>query len=446
MTQMSAQKRTLHHGFDAVSFLSIYLVLFAAIPSYLTIPALGSIGRLSVLWGLAGIVWWAVYKVQLTRRDGVAANPVKIAVLLLICVLGISFALANLRGLPTSASTTANSSLIRLLSWAGVALVALDGIHDRGRLHTLLRRITVTAGLMALLGMAQFVTGQTLVDSFTLPGFSVSQEVGSVQARGEFTRAAGTATHPLEYGSLLCMVLPLGIALAIIDRKRALWRRCWPAIAISLAVVLSVSRSTLVGVLLGLILFVPNMPPKIRTMSLFAGSMGIAVMAVAVPGLLGTLRGLFISISSDSSTISRTNSINDAIEIALRNPIFGEGFGTFLPTELILDNQYLLIIIEGGIIGTLGLLSVILSSVISAWRAQKLSNCFDQKIICAAAAAGTASGLILLAFFDGLSFPITAGTLFIMIGVCGVLLKLEDVDYKLMQKSSNNLRSINGPP
>lgn len=429
------------HGFDAVSFLSIYLLLFAAIPSYLTIPALGSIGRLSVLWGLAGIVWWATYKLQLTRTGETTANPVKVAVLVLICALGISFALANLRGLPSSSSTTADSSLIRLLSWAGVALVALDGIHDRERLYTLLRRISLAGGLMACLGIAQFVTGQTLVDSLTLPGFSVSQEIGNVQARGDFTRAAGTATHPLEYGSLLCIVLPLAIALAMTDRKRPLWRRSWPAIIITLAVILSVSRSALIGVFVGLILILPSMPPRLRWLSVAAGSIGITALAFVVPGLLGTLRGLFVSISSDSSTLSRTNSIDDAIQIALRNPFFGEGFGTFPPTELILDNQYLLILIEGGIIGTLALLAVLLTAIFSAWRARNLSKISDHKMVYSAAAAGTASGLFLLAFFDGLSFPITAGGLFVMASVCGVLLKLETTEHKT---STNNSTCVGG--
>lgn len=418
-------RRPQKNGFDAVSFLSIYIFLFAAVPSYLTIPALGSIGRLSVLWGLAGIVWWSVYKVQLSLSDGTTSNPVKIATLLLICTLGISYALANLHGLPSSSSTTADSSLMRVASWAGVTLVALDGIHDRERFMTLLRRFVLAGGLMAGLGIAQFVTGQSLVDSLTLPGFAISQDVQNTQERGAFTRAAGTATHPLEYGSLLCMVLPLAIALAITDRKRPRWRRSWPVIVIMLAVVLSVSRSALIGVFVGLVLLAPGIPAKVRWISMGIGAVAMTAMAFIVPGLLGTLRGLFISLSSDSSILSRTNSIDDAVAIAFRNPAFGKGFGTFLPTELILDNQYLLVLIEGGLIGIAALLAVMVVSMISGWRTLAITESPDRKIIGAAAAAGMASVLVLLAFFDGLSFPITAGGLFVMVGICGVLLELE---------------------
>jgi O-antigen ligase len=285
--------------------------------------------------------------------------------------------------------------------------------------------MVLAGGLMACLGIAQFMTGHTLVDSITLPGFTISQDVGSVQARGDFTRAAGTATHPLEYGALLCMVLPLAIAMAITDRKYPVWRRSWPAVAIIFAVILSVSRSALIGVFVGLLLFAPSMPPKIRRFSIPAGVVALTAMTFVVPGLIGTIRGLFISISSDSSTLSRTNSIGDALQIAFRNPIFGQGFGTFLPSELILDNQFLLILIEGGLTGIIALLAVGLTSIVSAWRASRMTKRPEAKMFYTAAAAGTAAGLVLLAFFDGLSFPITAGALFVMVSICGIMLEIE---------------------
>ena len=416
------------HGFDAVSFLTIYIFLFCAIPSYLTIPALGSIGRLSVLWGLAGIVWWAFYKIQLTRSSGSLPNPVKITLLVLLCTLGIGFAIANLRGLPSGSSTTADSSLLRLASWAGVSLVALDGLNSRERLNTLLRRFVLAGALMACLGMAQFATGKPLVDTLTLPGFAVGQDVESIQARGAFTRAAGMAAHPLEYGSLLCMILPLAIALAVTDRDRSLWRRSWPAVAISLAVLLSVSRSALIGVFVGLLLLAPSIPPKIRLISLGLGSVGITAMAFVVPGLLGTLRGLFTSIGGDSSTLSRTDSVGDALQIALRNPVFGQGFGSFLPRELILDNQYLLLLIEGGIAGVLALLALAVAAMVAAWRTAKLTTYAPWKVTGPAAAAGVAAAAVTLAFFDGLSFPITAGAMFVMVSVCGAMLNVESLE------------------
>lgn len=416
------------HGFDAASFLTIYIFLFCAIPSYLTIPALGSVGRLSVLWGLVGIVWWAFYKIQLTQSSRGLPNPVKIALLVFLCALGISFAIANLRGLPAGSSTTADSSLLRLASWAGVSLVALDGLNSRERLNTLLRRLVLAGALMACLGIAQFATGKPLVDSFTLPGFAVGQDVESIQARGAFTRAAGMAAHPLEYGSLLCMVLPVAIALAVTDRDRALWRRSWPAVAISLAVVLSVSRSALIGVFVGLVLLAPSIPPKIRLLSIGLGSVGITAMAFVVPGLIGTLRGLFTSIGGDSSTLSRTDSVGDALQIALRNPVFGQGFGTFLPGELILDNQYLLLLIEGGVLGIIALLALAVSAMVTAWRTARLTSYGPWKVMCPAVAAGVAAATVTLAFFDGLSFPITAGAMFVMVSVCGAMLNVESLE------------------
>lgn len=414
-------------GFDATSFLSIYLLLFCAIPSYLTIPALGSIGRLSVLWGAAGVIWWIFYKVQIFRAGQITSSPVKTAVLIFLCALALSYAVANVRGVSSASSLTADSSLIRLASWAGVMLIALDGLNDRGRVNVLLRRVALAGGLMACLGMAQFVSGQAIVDSLTLPGFSVDGFVDNVQSRGDFTRASGTAAHPLEYGAFLCLTLPVAIGLAVADHDRPLWRRSWPPVVISLAVVLSVSRSALIGVAIGLIVLAPSLPAKIRWIGAGVGSVGITAMAFLVPGLIGTVRGLFSSISEDSGTLSRTSSIDEAIRIALHNPIFGQGFGTFLPRELILDNQYLLIFIEGGFVGIFTLLALSITAIISALRATSITADTTWKVMGPAVAAGVAAVSVILAFFDGLSFSITAGSMFLLIGICGAMFRIESM-------------------
>lgn len=414
------------HGVDAVTFLSIYLFLFAAIPSNLTIPALGSIGRLSVLWGLVGIVWWIFFRIQLTVPLSRHPNAVKTSFLIFLCVLVIGYSVANLRGIPSDSSTTADSSLLRLASWAGVALVAMDGISSRARLNTLLRRIVVAGGLMAVLGIAQFITKQSLVDMISLPGFAVGEDAGNVQVRGDFTRAAGTARHPLEYASMLCATLPLALGMLITADRKTFWRRMWPAAALAVAVVLSVSRSALIGVFIGLVLFGPGVPKRYRWRAVAIAAVLVTVMTFAVPGLLGTVRGMFLSIDDDPSAQSRTNSRDDAIAIALRNPLFGQGFGTFQPRELVMDNQYLTLFIEGGFIGIAAFLSLVVTGMICAWMVARRTLDRDWKILGFALAAGLGGVAVMLAFFDGLAFPITAGILFLLLGAVGAMFRIHN--------------------
>ena len=84
---------------------------------------------------------------------------------------------------------------------------------------------------------------------------------------------------------------------------------------------------------------------------------------MAVPGLLGTLTGLFTGISGDSSAQSRTDSYALAAAFISRRPIFGRGFLTFLPSYRILDNQYLGLAIETGVVGVATLLFLFLCGI-----------------------------------------------------------------------------------
>jgi hypothetical protein len=181
------------HRVDAVTLLTVYLVLLFAIPSNVTIDALNSLGRPSLLWGVVLMVFWALSRLQ--RRHGdprPVRQPVRFAFALLLVIALVSFAAALLRGQPADQVSPAFTALVRLMSWTGVVLVAVDGIRTMPDLIRITRRIAIAAGLLAALGILQFLTKQTIVDFFNLiPGFSSSG--GGVAERGGVTRASGTA-------------------------------------------------------------------------------------------------------------------------------------------------------------------------------------------------------------------------------------------------------------
>ncbi|MGC5628593.1 O-antigen ligase family protein [Georgenia sp. Z1344] len=425
--------------FDAVTFLTVYLVLLLGIPSYLVIPALGTMGQLSLLWGLAGLAWWAFTAVSRGGRGHRRTSPVGVALAVLLAVVATAYGMGALHGLPTHLAAAADSGLIRVLSWSGVALVALDGIRTRARLLALVRRVAWAGALMSVLGLAQFVTGQPLVTSISLPGFAVDGSFAGVMDRGGFVRAAGTASHPLEYGTLLCLTLPLALALGMSELRRPWFVRWLPAGLIALAVALSVSRSTLIGVAFGLLVLAPRVPPAYRLRGALLGVLLGAAMLVAVPGLVGTMLGLFTAIGSDASTVSRTGSSDVVLEIVGRHWWLGHGYGTFQPNELILDNQFLLILVELGVLGLAAFAAVVLTSIACAWRSAPRPRVAGPGGAPAPAvshslatgpalAAGIAAGSLTLAFFDGLSFPISAGLLFLSYGAAGASWRIARTD------------------
>ncbi|WP_313823155.1 O-antigen ligase family protein [Citricoccus sp.] len=417
----AATRRT---GVDAVTFLTIYLILLCAIPSYLTIPALGSVGRLSILWGLVGFVWWAFVRIKNPLPMPSRPAGVKIAAWTFFGVMFLSYAVAQLQGLTSEAATTADSGLLRLLSWLGVMLVALEGIDTSWRQLIMIRRVVLAGALMAALGLVQFVTGQSFVVALSLPGFVDTGHFESVIDRGGFARSAATASHPLEYGTMLCITLPLGLGLALSDVRRHWFLRWAPPLVIFVAVALSMSRSALIGVVVGLVLLAPVVPARYRLRAAVFGAALLVGISATVPGMIGTIRGMFNGIGTDASTTSRTDSADNAIQIALRDPWVGQGFGTFVPTELIMDNQMLLLLIEGGVLGVAAFLALIGAALIAGWRVGRTAITPRDRTLGPALAAGVAAGSVTLLFFDGFAFPIAASMLFLVYGIAGAALSV----------------------
>lgn len=283
---------------------------------------------------------------------------------------------------------------------------------------------------MSALGLVQFVTRKSLVDSFRLPGFAVAPFFESVAVRSEFVRAAGTASHPLEYGTLLCVSLPLAVAVGVIGTRRAWGLRWLPVSLITIAALLSISRSTLVCVLVGLVLLAPGIPARLRMRGAILGGFLVIGMTFLVPGMLGTIRRMFLGIGNDASTLSRTDSVAAALQIAERSFWFGHGFGTFLPRELIMDNQALLLLIECGVLGLGIFLALILTCIVSGWRMAAQSRDAGDRLLGTALSASVAAGSSTFLLFDGLSFPIAAGILFLVCGVTGAAADLIRTDLR----------------
>jgi O-antigen ligase len=416
----SPDARPRGHGPDAVSVLTVYFVLLLAIPSNLSFASLGSAaGRPATLWALGATIWWLWYNLQRSRPGHGSVQPVRLAIAALIVVAGISYATAMLRGLVTSEVSVADNALLRLVAWAGILLIANDGLDDVERFRTLMRRIAIGGGLIAMLGILQFITGQSLISWIDIPGMSSGLSFAGVDVRAGFVRAAGTATHPLEYGVVLSMAFPIAVALALEDHGRSRLIRWFPVPVIAVASLLSVSRSALIGLIAGLLLLFPALSTRMRILFATGGLLGAAMVFALVPGLAGTIRGMFTGLSGDSSTLSRVDSYDSAGEYFARFPIVGKGLGTFLPTYHILDNQYLQLAIELGAAGLVAVAALLGTAFWCAVQGRRLAPTPLDRTLCQSVLAAVVAGAILMAFFDGLSFPMSAGMLFLMIGICG---------------------------
>ncbi|MHB1010903.1 MAG: O-antigen ligase family protein [Propionibacteriaceae bacterium] len=404
---------------DAVGLLTVYLVLLLAVPSSVRIAVLGSLGRPSLLWGLILFSVWGLWRIQARSNVLVRVEqPVRLAYFALFVIALVSFAAALLRGQPADQVSPAFTSLLRLLSWGGPMLVAMDGIRTLDEVMTMVRRIAVAGGLLAAFGLLQFGTGQSWLGWLSsVPGLEV--EEGGVALRGAFTRASGTSIHPLEHATALSAALPLAIAMAMHpgrDGARDGYLGWWSAFLITLGSVLAVSRSAIIGFGVAVIFTLPGLPKRLRALLIGVGVSISAVLVIAQPGLFTTMITLFAP-GGDASTRSRTDALARVPEFISGSPLYGTGFGTFLPRYYIFDNAWVLVLVELGILGVLTFAALFITAVWSSVRASLITNDLQLRLTSRAVAASVLAIAVVFAFFDGLSFPIAAGLTFLLFGL-----------------------------
>lgn len=424
-------------GLDAAGMLTIYLVLLLAVPSDVTIGPLNSYGHPSLIFGLVLLVWWLLAALQ--RRSGIVGmvrQPVRFAYGAFLVLVLVSFAAALLRGQPTDQISPAESAVVRVLSWGGVLLVTLDGIRTMGDIERLVRRLAIAGALLAALGLLQSFTHQTYLDWITsVPGLKYDTSV--VVERGGFARAAGTAKHPLEYAVAITGTLPFALTTAINGgfRKRRgrgalLW---WIAPALLMLVsLIAVSRSAIIGLVIAIAASLPAMPRRYRWTVIGLGVVAFAGIAIVSPHVLTTTAWLFTNASDDPSAQSRTGALAKLVRFIAPSPAIGTGFGTFLPRYYIFDDEWALLTVELGLLGVAVFGGMIASGLYSTLRVGKLTAQPETVRMARTIAASVLAIAVLFAFFDGLSFPISGGLLFFMLGLCGSVLTVGASDVRLV--------------
>jgi O-antigen ligase len=407
-------------GADATTLLTLYLVLLWGIPSSMVVPSLGSAGSPSNLLGVASFFWWVWFHVRRTEPHTRGFQAVRAAMLTWLLIMFVVYAHAMAGPIVGDEVSVADNGILRLLGMAGVLLLAADGITSYERLHVLLRRLALAAGAVAVLGFVQYLTHQLWIDRLSIPGLSPAA-VTELGARSGFARPSGTSASAIEYGVVLAMTLPIVITLAGGTHRR--WGYRLLLLPMILSIYLSVSRSAYLCAAIGLLVLALSWSNRQRLQAL--GFMGVASVAlyVSVPGLLGAILGLFSNADSDPSVASRTGSYEVAGEFIANSPLVGRGFGTFLPRYWILDNGYLGLLIEGGVLGLGGLLLLLATGFLSARRAGNGVPLEDRQYS-RALMASILAGATSFAFFDTFAFPQTSGCVFLVLGIAGAMRRL----------------------
>lgn len=405
--------------------LTIYAVCLLAIPSRLIFGPLGGAGTPAVMVGLGAALWWTWDWLARPIDGLMQPRPIRRAVLLLVLAAAVSYIGASTRPLSGVELNSSETGLLILVAWLGVVTVATDGISSRERLYVLTDRLALAGGLLGLLGIVQFATGLALTNYIQIPGLTVNSSLDSILDRGGFNRPAGTAIHPIEFGTALTVLLPICLHFAFTRSDRSPLRRWWPVATLGLAIPLSISRSAILGAAVVLAILLPTWTRPARLTAAAVMAIGGTFLFVLVPGFLGTFTKLFTGVSNDSSALSRSDSYGLAGDFIERSPWIGRGYLTFLPEYRILDNQYLGMLIDAGVVGLVALLGVFATAIICGWRIRTRSADLTVRSLATSLIAGVASAAAGFAFFDAFSFPLFSGLTLLVIGLLGCLHRLE---------------------
>ncbi len=416
---------TLASRIDAVTLLTGYLFLLMAIPSSLVVGAFGAAGTPASLFAAVLLCWYLAARQHPALHLARKPQPVRAAAVLFGCSMIAAYVSANRIAMPGLQENAADRGLILVAGWIGVVLLAADGIDRVERMRTLLRRIVLGATAMAVLGIAEFFTGLQLAKYITIPGLSVSSALTDLGSRDGLVRVSSTAAHPLELAAVLVMSLPLAIHQARFAPPDLRKRRWLQVILIAGAMPMTVSRSAIFGLAVVCAVLLPTWPRRQRRRAYLILLTAPAMIWLALPGLMSGLGGLFGQLGTDYSSKSRAGAFAAAGPYLAHHPWFGQGFQTFLPqTYFFVDDQYLISLIETGVVGLAALITVFATGWLTARSARLIAPDAQAGDLAQSLAASVAAAAACFATFDTLSFSIAAGLCFLLLGCVGAAWRL----------------------
>ncbi len=414
-----------------IRMLQIVVVTVFVFPSTAVVSAVGAAGYVGGLAAIATFALWGAW-LLFGEHDFVRTrSPVRLTVGgLWICSLA-SYAAFQFRDRDVLEINGADRWIMVLLGISGVALVAAECLHTVEHIHRVLRPLSWAAGFSGAVGAAQFWFGRDFAPTLAslLPGFVV-EGLGDIQQRGGLARVAGTAIHPIEFGTTAAMVLPVVTYLAMYDRTRSLWLRIPPVVLVGLSIPLSVSRSSTLAIAVAMLPFVLTLPARQRLVGLACAPVAVIGVFLVARGLISTLTDYFLEAGQDTSISTRTDDYPIVRTLVGDRPIFGMGGGTYLPdnTFLILDNAYLKWAVEFGLFGLVVLVVLVfVKPIIAAFRLRTHAPTVQVQILCSAVGCGVLAAAVSSITFDAFSYPAFTLSLALLIGLTGACWRIVHV-------------------
>lgn len=350
----------------AIVGLLVAIILFIPVGRYsipLNLPFGMELYRLAVAFVLA--IWAGALLVD--SRVRLRRSPFDLPIVIVIGATFGSIAVNISRVVPLQAAVLKEVTFF--LSFVLVYYFIVSVVRSRRAVENLVKFLVAGTAVVAMFAIFEQRSGFNIFDH-AAQIFPFMTFGGRVEAdRYGLIRATASSAHPIELGVLLTLSVPLGIALAF-----GSGRRWWvPTAIVAVGVMSTASRTPiLVGVAASLVLLLLR-PTEVRKLLPLLIPL-VVVVKLAVPGSIATVKNAFFppgGLVQEATTFSRgsdpllaggrVRQLGPSIHEAMRTPLLGQGWGTRqtgfnnpLRNAPILDNQWLGLLLELGILGLMG--------------------------------------------------------------------------------------------
>lgn len=389
---------------------------------------IGAAGTVPMILAVLMFVFW-ICSVLFGLHDPLKVrHPGRFAVVVLFLATSASYVAlyAGITGGSTEAArASADRWLILLIASAGIILVIGEVVQTMDDALLFLRALLAGALFCCVVAVVQFVFRINPMDwfQFAMPGFNYNGGDTPFQSRGALLRVSGSTFHSIELAVVSAMLLPLSIWRVIYDRRGWIGFKLMGTSLLVFAIASTVSRSGILGLVVGLMVFIPFLPKVPRLWALIAAPVALAGLFLGVPGLISTLTETMTSSSTDPSISTRTNNYPRVEAMVAERPLVGAGPGNYVPDTAIhiLDNEYLNAAVTLGIVGLVAVTIYLLVPGLTALWAARTSRDPQLKSLAGAVGAGGLVAGVCSLTFDSLSFPVFALTYAVLAGLGGAV-------------------------
>jgi O-antigen ligase len=363
-------------------------------------------------------------------------SPFRVPLIIILCATFGSIIVNVERVMPLGSAVL--KSVTFFLSFVLLHYFVLSVVRSRRTIENVTKFLVAGTAVVSMFSIVEQRTQFNIFDhvGLVLPFLQFNGDGDIELARAGLTRAVGSSGHPIELGVVLALVFPLGLALGF-----GSGRRWWiPTAVLAVGVMSAASRTPILVLVAAAVILLWLRPTDVKRLLPLAVPL-IVVVQLTLPGSIATLKNQFFpkgGLVAEQTAQARNadpllaggriRQLGPMLDEASRTPVLGQGFATRqtgfynpLRNAPILDNQWLGLLLELGIVGVVGWAALFIGSARRLGRAARRRAGPDGWLAAGLAASIVGFGVAMFTF-DGFSFIQASFIFWMLISLSGSLL------------------------